>query len=573
MMKPFSLRVHVALAAISVFAACKDEAPPVVQAPPPAPPRVSPCPAEVATLPAFTLTPSGESALVVEVLPTPTRGRCVRETEILGYEAAGPRHFARIESAAGARWMPHRVHAFDAIHAKSLLLVAADSGLWVHDALSLARMARIVPRRVVDVSVSEDGARFAYITQDREPDDAPRTLVLVDVATLGVVRTFEGVPVGRMHVADDGTSVVIAAQDLGVKLYADSGTTYAFTANDTVRDAVVVPGTRTRIAYVGHDNYVGFHDMATGAEVAPSRAGAFVTRRDLESVRIHAASGRTFAGGADNELHVYEGLTGANAREVAHVRIDGNVVDVACCSGPHIAAVTDTANVVWLDGSYRLLREVGPFLPDAASVDARIELVGDTTFVNLYGRVFGWTRDGLFAVPDSFVGEIVSYREHNGNALVVLRARGWLEFHRVTPTQSAEQTSEMLESADWALIDTSFEVSSGAFVYVGRSHGRIMAASVPGTGPLTSVRGPLLGVHGTPVLVPKGDGRLFGLWDLDRGVIELDALAPTFRVVGSIDGGGAARFDVRHDGSAWVVTDETALARTITPPPPPEPAP
>lgn len=568
---PLTPLIALSLLAVIVASGCKDEAPPAAPVAAPAAPRVSPCPADAATIPAMPLAASGENTLTVEALPTPTRGRCVRETEIMGYETVTARHFARVETAQGARLMPHRVHAFDAIVPKSVLLVGADSGLWVHDAGSLARLGRIVARRIVDVAVSEDGARFAYVTKDRDPEDAPRTLVLVDVATLGVVRTFEGVPEGRLHLADDGHAAVLAAQDDGVKLYDDGGGVLSWVANDTVRDAVIVPGSRTMVAYVGHDNYVGFHDMASGAEVQASRGGAFVTRRDLESVRMHAPTGRTFAGGADNELHVYTGMMRNDAREVAHVRLEGNVVDVACCSGEHVVAVTDVAHVVWLNGQYQLLREIGPFLPDAASVDARVELVGDRTFVNLFGRIFAWTRDGLFVVPDSFVGEVISYEEQQGKALVVLRSRGRLEFHRVTYTESAEQTSELLDVADWAVIDASFATSSGAHVYVGRAHGRVMAASVPSTGPLTSVRGPLLGIGRNPVLVPQGDGRHYALWDLQSRIIELDALTPSFRIVGVIEGGSASRFDVRRGETDWIVTDETGAVRTLAPPPP-EPA-
>jgi hypothetical protein len=561
-------------AAALLLVACSDPPPPQQPDVVPEVVRVSPCPADVATIPALSLTSrGGEGALVVETLPTPTRGRCLRETEILSMDPSGARHFARIETATGSRLMPHRVHAFDVIPDKSLVLAAGDSGLWVHDASSLARLARIVARRIVDVTVSEDGKRFAYITQDRDPEDSKRTLVIVEVSSLAVLRSFEGVPEGRMHLADDGHAVVLAAQDLGIRLYDDGGMTREWVANDTVRDAVIVPGTQMMVAYVGHDNYVGFHDMASGAEVLASRRGAFVTRRDLESVRIHASSRRTFAGGADNELHVYEGMMRSDARELAHVRLDGNVVDVACCSGEHVVAITDVANVVWLNGAYQPLREIGPFLPDAASVDARVELVGDRTYVNLFGRIFQWTRDGLFVVPDSFVGEVVSYREQGGIALAVLRARGKLEFHRIATTPGAEQTSEMLDVSDWAVIDASFEVSSGAFVYVGREHGRVMAASVPSTGPISSVRGPLLGLGHTPVIVPKGDGQHFALWDLGTRLIELDALAPTFTVVGLIEGGGATRFDVRADASGWVVTDETGSTRTLATPPPPPPAP
>jgi hypothetical protein len=100
-----------------------------------------------------------------------------------------------------------------------------------------------------------------------------------------------------------------------------------------------------------------------------------------------------------------------------------------------------------------------------------------------------------------------------------------------------------------------------------------MAASVPSTGPISSVRGPLLGLGHTPVIVPKGDGQHFALWDLGTRLIELDALAPTFTVVGLIEGGGATRFDVRADASGWVVTDETGGTRTLATPPPPPPAP
>jgi hypothetical protein len=108
---------------------------------------------------------------------------------------------------------------------------------------------------------------------------------------------------------------------------------------------------------------------------------------------------------------------------------------------------------------------------------------------------------------------------------------------------------------------------------VGRAHGRVMAASVPPTGPLTMVRGPLLGLGHTPVVVPKGDGQHYALWDLGTRLIELDALVPSFTVVGLIEGGSASRFEVRAGENGWVVVDETGATRTLAAPPPPDPAP
>lgn len=570
----------------------------------------SACPADAETLPSFTLTADASAAdkLAPEVLAAPIRGRCEREHFLLSQDEARPRNASTIETAEGPYLAVYRVHAMAVLPQPKVVLIASETGLWAHDAQTMARLARLAPNRTVDIAATPDGRYFAYVRQDptrgavaqgsiattpiSQPSRtvpsgastagtasagsasatvpagvvaAPRELVVVDTSRLAVVRRIADAPEGRMRISNDGRTVSFARGDDGVKAFdVASGNATSFSTNDTVEDAFMMPDRPGVVAYVGHDNAVAFHDLRSGAEISQSTAGQLplITNRDLLTVYWEPTSQRLLAGGADNKLHIYQDMLGAHPRDTAQVVLHGNVVDVTCCAEDSIVAATDVVNVAWIKDGV-VTREVGPFLPDAASAAARVGLVGNDTIVMMVGRIFTWTRDGFFVIPDSFTGEEVARVGQGTDTLIVLRSRGWLEFHRYGANLGVSGESTLIGRTDWDIIDSTVEAADGSRVFIGRRHGRMVAAFVPTTGDAVFVRGPMVGITGHPVIVARGDGVHFVVWNLDTQLGEVDATAKTMVATQTIDGPRATSVSITWAGDRWKVLDQTGAERTL----------
>lgn len=560
-----------ALALAGLGAGCKKEhaAPAPVAEPAPRPVRTA-CPADAGELPRFTLAADASAAdkLTPELLPEPVRGHCEREQYLLAQTESRPRTASTIQTAAGPYLAVHRLHAMAVLPQPKVVLLAAETGLWAHDAETMTRLARLAPHRTVDVYATRDGAYFAYVRQDPTVGTtAPaRELVVVETAKLAVVKRIADFPEGRFRLAGDASAVTVALGDDGVRHYdLRTGAAATYHTNDTVEDTYPLPDRPGVVAYVGHDNAVAFHDFRSGAEIPQSTTGQLplVANRDLLTVMWEPTSRHLLAGGADNFLHVYEDMPGAHPRDVQQVRLRGNVVDVACCIEGALVATTDSVNVVWIkDGA--VVREVGPFLPDLASAPARIGIVGDDTVVSMVGRVFTWTRDGFFVQPDFFAGEEIARERQGDDTLVVLRSRGWLEFHRLPSAGGLAVQSTLLGTGDWAIIDASVEAQNGTRVFVGRRHGRMVAAIIPTSGDATFLRGPLVGVHGHATLVPRGDGVHFAMWNLQDQVAELDVAAGTLKGTQRIGGPASERLTLSWAGDRWKIVDETGAERPLT---------
>lgn len=530
----------------------------------------SACPADTITPPPFGLQADANAPdhLNPEVLAQPERGHCEREHYLLAQTEARSRTASTIQTAAGPRLSVHRLHSLAVLPPQQLALLASETGLWAHHAETMSRLARLVPERVIDVVATQSAAHFAYIRQDPPVDgqDQKRQLVVVATAGLAVIRRIDDVPAGRMHLAEDASSVTFAVGDEGVKVYdVRTGTMAGFTPNDTVEDVIPMPGRPGLVAYVGHDNAVAFHDMTTGAEVPQSSTGQLplVANRDLLTVYWDTTGNRLLAGGADNMLHFYDDMPGRRPVDSQRVRLHGNVVDVVCCVEGHVVAATDSLNVAWIkDG--QITRQAGPFLPDAASAQARVGVVGDDTVVAMIGRVFTWTRDGFFVQPDFFAGEEVARVAQRTDSLIVLRSRGWLEFHRFPAAGGLAVESTLLGNADWAIIDATLEAQDDMRVFVGRRHGRMVAAFIPKDGAATIVRGPMVGIVGHPVITPRGDGLHYAVWNLEGQLAELDATTRNFGARYTIEGNRPTSVRVEWAGDKWKVFDEAGAERALT---------
>lgn len=531
----------------------------------------SACPADAAELPRFTLAPdaSATDKLTPEVLEQPVRGHCEREQYLLAQTETRPRNASTIQTAAGPWLAVHRLNAMAVLPQPKVVLLSSETGLWAHDAETMTRLARLVPHRTVDVTATPDGKFFAYVRQDPTVGGtvAPRELVVVDAARLAVTRRIADLPEGRLRLSNDGTRATLALGDEGVRSY-DLGTGVGVTykANDTVEDAFALPERPGVVAYVGHDNAVAFHDFRSGAEIPQSSSGQLplVANRDLLTVMWEPTSRRLIAGGADNFVHMYEDMPGAQPRDAQQVRLRGNVVDVTCCVEGAMVATTDSVNVAWIKNG-AVVREIGPFLPDLASAPARVGIVGDDTIVSMVGRVFTWTRDGFFVQPDFFAGEEVAREVQGNDTLVVLRSRGWLEFHRLPTVGGLAVQTQLLGTADWAIIDASVEAQNGTRVFVGRRHGRMVAAIIPTNGEVTFLRGPLVGVSGHPVLVARGDGIHYAMWNLQDQLAELDVAAGTLKGTQRIGGPVPQNVTVSWAEDHWKVVDAEGGERALTP--------
>lgn len=562
------------------LAACNREAPALpatTTATPATPPVVvrADCPADATNLPAFSLAAAAEdsSHLRIETLSAPVRGRCELEQNLFSAEAPVPRSVSTIDTAGGPVTIAHRLRGMAVLPSKHVVLVAADTGLWALDANSMARVARLVPNRIVDLDGTPNGSRIAYVRQDPqiEDDATSRELVVVDVEGLAIVRRFANVPEGRIRLSDDGAMITVAGGDNSVTTYdVARGSTSTFEGDNTVRDAFAVADRPGLVAYVGNDNTVSFRDVRSGASVPQSTAGELplVTSRDLFSVYVDPTTHHVFAGGGDHQLHEYEDMPGAAPRDARQIRMQGKPLDIACCAEGALAVTTDTVNVAWIkDGG--IVREIGPMLPEYETAAARIGVIDGLTVVSTAHHVFGWTRDGLFVQPDFLVGEEVARTTIGGDTLLVLRSRGFLELHRVPSTPALATTTNRISSAEWATIDGIVELADGNRMLYGRAYTHVVAAFVSPNGDVTYARGPVTGTSGEQVAVPQGDGVHFAIWTLNDGIVVVDAAAHTITDTFRIEGTAPTSVTITREGDQWKVVDQTGAARTLAPAPPP----
>ena len=130
------------------------------------------------------------------------------------------------------------------------VVVEANTGIWSHDPVTLARGARIVAAPVLAMAASPDGRYLAYASGGAGSSVAE--LHVISYPDGKSVATFHGVDLPRrLRFSPDGKRLVIASRSAETVTLADiaSRSVRRYDTDDDVNDAIALPGEGDLVAY------------------------------------------------------------------------------------------------------------------------------------------------------------------------------------------------------------------------------------------------------------------------------------------------------------------------------------
>ena len=241
------------------------------------------------------------------------------------------------------------------------ILVAANSGLWLHEGETLVRRARLAPPPIKAMAASPKGDRYAWV------DGAGGLTMAAFPSLKTIARVAEVDTPAKMRFSPEGDRVVIGSHSDYVTVYNDKGdTVFRYDENTDVNDAILLPGGK-EVAFVSDSDDAYVYDIATGRELFDS-AGLYKDHagrhapyptRDQNAIAYHAPSGELLSGGEDDRIWRYLRFRDDNPKS-ASVELSGNIDDLVCCRDEDVVAGDDSGNifVVGLDGKTR--HRLGP---------------------------------------------------------------------------------------------------------------------------------------------------------------------------------------------------------------------
>jgi hypothetical protein len=492
----------------------------------------------------------GRERLTPEIIATPELGRCVPPEDL--FDAAptrGPVIGAITGEGTARRFALHQVNDVAVLGDGPYLLAAGRSGLFLHDGLTLARRARLIEAPALAVAASPDGRRAAVLLEAASPDaSGSRALVVFDPDTLEVIARLEGAPPGRLRFSPDGERVVIASPEKRLFVWdGDTDAPRVVETPDELSDAAFAPDHPDVVAYVGEQNQIQYRSLETGEPIAQSGGAALRTRRDLNTLALVPSAGLTVAGGDDNRVHLYRGMLGERAEEIASIELDGNVEDLACCRGSRFVAGTDEGQIQWFDGATRV-RSLGPLVPTILGGSIRLSLYGDDVVGALFGQLFRWTAGDVVVRAPCAPGQLLLVDASEEDVLVVLRMGAKVVVHRVVGERRPSAMTEELGELAWADALRVVQAPGGGRALIGLDHDGIQVAFIDAREGLSAMVGPGMALSVSFEVTPGEPGH-YALWDR-RGVIyELDVPEKRWRLLGHVDPDGGEltlRYDPRR---------------------------
>jgi hypothetical protein len=569
------VRGKLALAASLALGACGSsdgvtEAREVVPAPAIAASTLPPCPVDPTLLPPLPrwAPPEGASAprLVPEVIADPELGRCVEaEALLVASPAAAPVIGALRGEGRERRFSLHEVRDVALIGDGPFLLAAGASGVFLHDALTLARRARLLAEPARAVAASADGRRAAALLErgaSRSRDatrskGAANELVIFDPSTLEVIARLDDAPPGRLRFSPDGAQLVVASPDGQLFVWREGrATPYVLATAGAIADAAFAPAHPDLLAYVGERNEVQFRDLASGERVAQSGGPTLRSRRDLNAVAYVPSAGLTVAGGDDDRVHVYRGMLGERAEEIASVELEGNVEAIACCNDARFAAGTDEGQIQWFDAT-EPTRRLGPLVPGLLGDPIRLALYGDDVLGAYFGQLFRWTADGAVVRAPCAPGPLLLEDASEDDVLVVLRVGAKIAVHRVSGESRPSAMTEALGELAWADATRIVRSPRGERAVLGLSYQGVQVAFVDPREGLSTTVGPGMSLASGFEITAGEPGR-YALWDRRGVVYELDVPGKHWRLLGHAEPGEgevSVRYDPRRGYQAFDARD------------------
>jgi WD40 repeat protein len=264
------------------------------------------------------------------------------------------------------RFVPHSATSVAAMF-NGDVVVEANTGIWSHDPVTLARGARLVAPPFFAMAASPDGHYLAYASG----------VEVGSVADLQVISYPDGKHVASFHGVDrpwrlrfspDSKRLVVGsrAEETVTLIDIASKSLRRYDTDDDVNDAIALPGEGDLVAYANDGDVAVIHAMATNREVfstAPFMRAAqgvslapitgsprhiLTMTRDQNAVAFDPLGGVFFAGGDDNLVWRFHGATGPSPKMDPPVELNGNIEEILCTHNP-APGQTEASAVVALD--------------------------------------------------------------------------------------------------------------------------------------------------------------------------------------------------------------------------------
>jgi hypothetical protein len=380
--------------------------------------------------------------LALEPIKAPRAGGRVRVKsmgDLVPADPATPLHASVVDVGGALRAVFHQATS-SAPLGEGTFVVAANTGLWLHDTQTMERRARLAPGPILDVAASPDGARIAFVAGGTDL----RVVSYPALATLVRARVDEPC---RMRFSDDGARLALASQRDTVTLVdIGSGKVTVHDTGEDVNDVFPMPDP-DEVAYASDDDDFAIVDVSVGRKVWSSTsyfdrylsAHPFMTRRDQLAVAFDPVTGTLLGGGDDNKLWRAVDARGPSKKPViAPVELDSNVVEIGCCTGKTKAdrrafVALDNVSVRAVDlASGRLGPRFGPLHDNVGSYEIRMALLpsGDV-LVTTWGNLLRWEpKSGMSAVSHDY-RKALAESASRSDLVFVVPGRGRFAVHRM----------------------------------------------------------------------------------------------------------------------------------------------
>ncbi len=495
------------------------------------------------------------------------------------------------------RFVPHSATSAAAMF-NGDVVVEANTGIWSHDPVTLARGARIVAAPVLAMAASPDGRYLAYASGAEYGSVAE--LHVISYPDGKSVATFHGVDrPRRLRFSPDGKRLVIASRSAETVTLADiaSRSVRRYDTDDDVNDAIALPGEGDLVAYANDGDEAVIHSMSTqkkvfstdpfmrrakGVALTPitgSPKHVLTMLRDQNAVAFDPLGGVFFAGGDDNLVWRFHGAAGPSPSMDEPVELGGNVEEILCTHKPApgqteasavVALDTLAIHVITPDG--KVQASFGALHGSVLSSPIRIALTSEDEVIAVVGGALA-----LFKPEDASVRPSQEYPHLLLNWLFSFTERDTViavggdptVLHRVVHTAATGDTATTVVGTSPLHAAGIQAFASDTRLLLGASpQGRLQIVYyVPEAGAIE----PPLDIPATAPLTRVGrrkDGTAIGLLDAEGYVLEVTetprGATRVGRVRSALQPTDALAWDA--PGQRWTIADLTGTVTPIDPP-------
>ena len=469
------------------------------------------------------------------------------------------------------RFVPHAARSVAPVGDGTWFVVAGPTGLWLHETRTLAMRARLMPPPVVDVAVSPDGATIAYAIG--KPDDKKARVEVVSFPSLASLVSFpEVAPPSRMRFSADGARVAMAGAYVNLL---DITSRESHVVGGGSNDVFPMPGRPDQVAVASNRDTIDIHGVSKPSYesvfdstllMSGYRATHGGMARDQRAVTFDPVTGILVGGGDDNRVWRFSG-----ERLLDVFELNGNIIDVACCTGK--APSERTAYFAVDNFSVAAVRlqdgKVGPWLAGINThgtdwISVRLALLpDDELLVAGAGRLARWepAHRALVVSHDYMAMHFQASVSNRQGTLFVgcdsRRERCAVE-HIAHAAPTADVATARVGEVALEKIEQVLALEGGFFALIGVKNNHLAVAFVkPGTRPDPPIEVP----GSAPTLrkevygVRASDGAV-AFYDIDAQIFEVTRNPQDARLLGQAPRDDPGRVVWDEKAGCWVLVGE-----------------